>query len=171
MPDRGSEQAKLTVTFVLFQPFAFGAGFRVAVIDGASLSSLMLIDPFPTLPTRSVAVEVLLALGVETVWLSAAGVGPLATPDPASTADQVIETSPLNQAAALAVGETAAVTVGPVLSTVYERVTLDDPFEHAASSNAVIVVVLEPSGPGAATRASVHVLVPLTDVGVVALAE
>ena len=118
MPDRGSEQVKLTVTLVLFQPFEFAAGLRLAVRDGASLSSLIAIEPLPTLPTRSVAVEVWMVLGVETVWLSVAGVGPVPTPEPASVADQVIVTSWLNQAAALGLGDTAAVTVGPVLSTV-----------------------------------------------------
>ena len=40
-----------------------------------------------------------MAPGVFVVWLSVAGVGPLATPEPASDADQVIVTSVLNQPA------------------------------------------------------------------------
>ena len=34
IPDSESEHVKLTVTFVLFQPFAFAAGDAVAVIAG-----------------------------------------------------------------------------------------------------------------------------------------
>jgi hypothetical protein len=40
-PDRESEHAKLTVTSALFQPFAFAAGDRDALTDGAVLSMLM----------------------------------------------------------------------------------------------------------------------------------
>jgi hypothetical protein len=42
-PDSESEQEKLTVTSVLFHPYAFAAGDRDALADGAVLSILMLL--------------------------------------------------------------------------------------------------------------------------------
>jgi hypothetical protein len=56
-PDSESEHAKLTVTSLLFQPFAFAAGDRDALAVGAVRS--MLIPPcvvFATLPALSVHV-------------------------------------------------------------------------------------------------------------------
>src|SRR5947199_242358 len=41
MPAPASEQAKCTVTVLLFHPFAFGAGVSVAVIDGGPRSILI----------------------------------------------------------------------------------------------------------------------------------
>lgn len=45
MPDSTSEQVKPTVTSVLFQPAPFAAGFRVALIVGAALSSFTCTCP------------------------------------------------------------------------------------------------------------------------------
>jgi hypothetical protein len=91
-PDGVSEQLNETATSVLFQPFAFAAGVRDPVIVGADVSSLTVTAPVPTLPTASVAVAVLVtpAVGVSVVWVTVAGVGPEATPDPpVSVAAQV----------------------------------------------------------------------------------
>jgi hypothetical protein len=122
MPDSASEHVKLTVTLPLFQPFAFGAGLREALMDGGVLSSLTVTDPLPAFPTLSVAVDVFATppAGVFVCTASVAGVGPEAMPDPASVADHVIATSLLFQPAAFGVGDTAAVTVGPTLSRMYE---------------------------------------------------
>src|SRR5437870_5071659 len=112
-----SLQLNETVTSLLFQPLALAAGLRLPAIVGACLSSLTVTEPLPTLPTRSVAVDVWV---VVPFWFSdsVAGVGPLATPEPASVALQVTVTLALFQPAALAAGVSAAVTVGPVLSRV-----------------------------------------------------
>src|SRR5436189_55301 len=74
MPDNASEQVKLTVTSLLFQPSALAAGVREPVIVGGALSSLTLTEPLPWLPTLSVAVAVLLvppALMLENVQFEA----------------------------------------------------------------------------------------------------
>src|SRR4051812_8298771 len=98
MPDRTSEQVKPTVTLVLFQPLTLGAGLRVALIEGAVLSSLTVTEPEPLLPSRSVAVALLLTPFVSSVTLAVAGVGPLPTPDPpVSVALQVMVTTLLFQ--------------------------------------------------------------------------
>src|SRR5712691_2737017 len=58
-PDRLSLQVKLTVTSVLFQPFAFGAGLRAAVIVGGVLSILTAGEVKVALfPARSATVTV-----------------------------------------------------------------------------------------------------------------
>jgi hypothetical protein len=117
----GSLQTKLTATSVLFQPAAFGLGETEAWMVGATLSSLTTTEPLPLLPSWSVAVAVFVTPAVLPFWLSVAGLGPLATPDPEpSDALQVIVTLLLFQPAALGAGERLPVTVGPVLSSVYE---------------------------------------------------
>src|SRR5215204_3960652 len=120
MPDEESEQVNDAVTSVLFQPFVFAAGVREPVIVGAPLSSLTVTEPFPTFPSLSVAVAVFAMPGVFCCCESAAGVGPDATPDPPSVADQAMLTLLLFHPAALAAGETAAVKTGPALSSTYE---------------------------------------------------
>src|SRR6266511_427548 len=122
MPDNASAQVKLTVTAVLFHPLAFAAGLRPPAIVGAVLSSLTATEPLAVLPSRSVALDVLVTAAVLAVTLSVAGVGPLATPAPTSVALQVIVTLALVQPAAFGAGESAAVTVGPVLSRTYPAV-------------------------------------------------
>jgi hypothetical protein len=72
------------------------------------------------LSSLSVADAVRTTLAVSAVTESLAGVGPLATPEPASVADHVTPTSALCQPATLAAGETAPLTCGPVLSSTYE---------------------------------------------------
>jgi hypothetical protein len=59
MPERLSEQVKLTVTSELFHPLAFAVGLRLPLIVGAVLSSFTVTEPLPVLPRRSVAVEIL----------------------------------------------------------------------------------------------------------------
>jgi hypothetical protein len=89
---------------------------------GFTLSSFTTTEPFPTLPSLSVAVEANVFASVFPDCESVAGVGPLATPEPdPSFADQVILTwLLLFHPAAFAAGESDAVTVGPVLSRMYE---------------------------------------------------
>jgi hypothetical protein len=116
MPDSSSEQAMLSTTFVLFQPSASAGGLLLRSRLGLSLSSLMTTEPEPVLPSRSVADEVFVMLIVFVVTLSVVGVGPLATPDAASVADQLMVTSALFQPAPFAAGERTPVTDGPVLS-------------------------------------------------------
>lgn len=128
IPDNASEHVKLTVTFVLFQPAPLAAGERDPLIDGAVLSSFTVTDPLPELPRRSLAVAVLMTPALFAETLSVAGVGPEATPEPASLADQAIETLLLFQPAAFGPGETPLLfvslgsSVGPVLSRTYEAV-------------------------------------------------
>ncbi len=64
MPDKESEQVKLTVTFVLFHPFAFATGKAAPLMEGGVESMLMdavFAEPAaaPVLPTPSVAVQVI----------------------------------------------------------------------------------------------------------------
>src|ERR1051326_283967 len=122
MPDTVSEQVKLTVSWVLFQPFAFRGGLALPLMVGGVLSSLTVTEPVPELPSLSVAVDVMVVPVVFADWLSLAGVGPLPTPEPASVALQVIATLLLFHPAVLGAGLSAAVTVGPVLSRVNEAV-------------------------------------------------
>src|SRR5918992_1103589 len=93
MPDSASEQVKPTLTSSLFQPCSFGAGARVGWMDGLVSSSMTRTSPVPTLPSTSVAVAVLVTEAVSAVTESDAGVGPDATPAPASVAVQEIVTS------------------------------------------------------------------------------
>src|SRR5205823_1885347 len=111
---------KFTVTSVLFQPFALAEGDRLPEMVGAALSNMIVTEPLPTLPRRSVAEAVLVTPAVLPLWLSVPGVGPLTTPEPASVALQVMLTLELFHPAALAAGVRAAATTGPVLSRVYE---------------------------------------------------
>ena len=63
MPLVASEQVKLTVTFALFQPAAFGAGVRAGTTPGGVLSILSVTEVLAMLPARSTAVPV-------TTWLA-----------------------------------------------------------------------------------------------------
>ena len=56
MPDRASVPVKLTVTFVLFQPLAFGTGKALAEIVGGVLSMLRVKGVTLMLPALSVHV-------------------------------------------------------------------------------------------------------------------
>jgi hypothetical protein len=82
---------------------------------------LITTEPLPEFPSRSLAVADFVTPDVFPVTESVAGVGPLATPEPESLADHVIETFELRQPAAFAAGVMLdAVTVGPVLSRTYD---------------------------------------------------
>src|SRR5829696_7821171 len=55
-PDSPSLQVKLTVTFELFQPFAFAGGDTTAEIDGAVVSKTLTLNiPLVVSPSLSVA--------------------------------------------------------------------------------------------------------------------
>ena len=84
------------------------------------MSSFTVTEPVPLLPSRSVAVDVFVTPAVLALTESDSGVGPLATPEPASVALQAMPTLPLFQPAALGVGATAPVTTGAALSSTYE---------------------------------------------------
>lgn len=149
IPDSASEHAKATVTLVLFHPAPLAAGVADPLIVGGVLSSLTVTDPEPELPNRSVAVEVFVTPTVFALTESVAGVGPDETPEPASAADQVIETFDVFQPAALDAGTIAALTVGPVLSRVYEAVAEPEAPVHfpcpLTLALAVAVAVCAPS--------------------------
>src|SRR5882672_10630764 len=62
-PESASEQAKLTATFVLFQPFAFAEGVREPLIEGGVLSILIgNVCASSTLPAKSLAKKSRLAI-------------------------------------------------------------------------------------------------------------
>lgn len=62
-PEKLSVQVKLTVIFVLFQPFAFGAGARAAVMFGGVLSILTVrVFADSRLPASSVAKKVIILI-------------------------------------------------------------------------------------------------------------
>ena len=115
-PDVPSVQLNVTTTLPLFHPFAFAAGVREPAIDGADLSTFTVTLPVALLPTRSLAVAVLVTPPVSVVTESVAGVGAPATPDPASVADHVIVTLLLFHPAAFGAGLLLPVTTGGVLS-------------------------------------------------------
>ncbi|MBT2498202.1 hypothetical protein J7E25_03765 [Agromyces sp. ISL-38] len=120
MPESASAQMSETVTLELFQPAAFAAGAALPVMVGFALSSLTTAAPVPLLPSLSVAVAFFVTpeVLVFAFTLSEAGVGPEPIPEPASVADQARPTLALFQPAAFAAGDRAAVTTGPVLSSV-----------------------------------------------------
>jgi hypothetical protein len=55
MPDKASEQVNVTVTSVLFQPAAFGAGRGAAEMKGADWSMLSVTLVLAVLPALSTA--------------------------------------------------------------------------------------------------------------------
>lgn len=62
-PESGSEQVKLIVAGAVTTPFEFGAGVAVAVMVGAVLSMLTVVETLAVLPFASVAVA-------ETIWFA-----------------------------------------------------------------------------------------------------
>ena len=155
IPDTVSEQVKFTVTGPSFQPAAFGAGNRDPVITGEPLSSLTVTEPVLVLPTASLATAALVTPAVSALCTSAAGVGPLVTPEPPSVADHAIATSELFQPAGFGEGVSAPVTTGPVLSRTNDAVReLAVPVQPFAPklSKALAVTVCTPS-PGPALSA------------------
>lgn len=86
---------------------------------GAVLSMRTVRDPTPELPSRSVAVVVGVVIPLA-VMDAEAGFGPLVMPAPASVADHVTVVFVLFQPAAFGAGARTPVTIGPVLSSVYD---------------------------------------------------
>ena len=114
IPDKESEQAKVTVTCPLFQPAALAAGDADAVMVGEDLSIFNVTLAEAELPALSVAVP-------EMVWFSPSavtviGAGQEAMPERVSEQVKVTVTGPLFQPLALAAGEAEAVMVGEDLS-------------------------------------------------------
>src|ERR671936_194386 len=95
---------------------------------GLTLSILIVTDPLPVKPSRSVADAVFTVPFVFGETLSLAGVGPDATPEPTSLADQLMVTLLLFQPAAFGAGDTPVLfvslgnNVGGLLSRIYEAV-------------------------------------------------
>jgi hypothetical protein len=114
-PESASAHAKLTVTAELFQPAAFGATDRDALMLGAVLSMLMPDTvALALLPALSVAVPV-------TDWFapsidSVVGALQLATPESASVHVKLTVTSVLFQPAALPAGSASPMIVGGTIS-------------------------------------------------------
>jgi hypothetical protein len=116
MPDRLSEQVKLTVTFEAFQPFPFGPGVALAVMLGSVRS--MLIPAAVTeelFPALSTAVP--LADWPAPCELSVIGAVHEAMPDSPSLQVKLTVTVELCHPFAFAGGETANVIDGAVVST------------------------------------------------------
>src|SRR5204863_8332053 len=89
-PDAPSVDFKLTVTFELFQPAAFGSGKGVAVVTGATLSMLMpLTVADAELPAMSLHVRVTDWLAPSLDSVTGGGGLPAARPDPGATSVQV----------------------------------------------------------------------------------
>ena len=58
VPESASLHVKVTVTSVLFHPFAFAAGARVATIEGEDLSMFTVAVAVDVLPALSTTVPV-----------------------------------------------------------------------------------------------------------------
>jgi hypothetical protein len=137
---------------------ALAPGLRDPEIRGSILSSLTVTDPDAELPRRSVAVEVRAIPAVSTVTESLEGVGPLAIPDPASMAAQVMPTFVRFHPLAFGSGVSVPLTIGPELSSTYEACLEPGwPVQLFAlkSGRAVAVIVRTPS-PEPAENANVH---------------
>jgi hypothetical protein len=114
MPDRESEQTKVTVTFDVYMPDPFAGGEVVSVMVGGVLSMLSVTPSAAVFPALSVAVP-------ETTWfapsvVTVCGGGPVATPDSASAQTNVTVTFVLFHPAALGGGTMDAAMVGGVVS-------------------------------------------------------
>src|SRR5215472_12267622 len=77
--DTLGEQTKLTVTLLLFQPAAFGAGTRLALILGAVFSILSNTDVVAVFPALSLTLA-LMGCALPSV-LTTCGAGQATTPD------------------------------------------------------------------------------------------
>ena len=110
IPDSESEQAKFTVTLVLFQPPAPGAGVAVAVIVGAVLSILSFTVTVTVSPALLTAVPVTLWLAPCVVTVT--GGEQVFTPDTESLQVKVTVTLVLFHPAAFGGGFCVAVMVG-----------------------------------------------------------
>jgi hypothetical protein len=117
MPDPASVPLKLTVTFVLFQPLAFGAGKALALADGAILSirtvtTLLAALTFPALSEVVCAVD-------EPEAVRSWSAGQDTMPEPPSVQVKCTVTLALYQPAAVGEVVAAATIVGAVLSILY----------------------------------------------------
>src|SRR5712691_6360883 len=116
-PESASEQEKLTVTFVLFQPLPFAAGDGLPPMVGFVLSMLIpvLETGALTLPALSVQVPGPAVCAAPSA-LSVTGAVQKSIVDRASVPVKVTVTSVLFQPLAFASGNWAAEAVGAVLS-------------------------------------------------------
>jgi hypothetical protein len=114
---------KLTVTGVSFQPAALGAGvIEATTCNGGNGSKLNWTLPVPVLPAMSVEVP---SIVCRPAVVTVTGEGQMATPDKLSvqvkvTVAETAVTNPL----AFGAGETAAATMGGVLSRLMEMLVL-----------------------------------------------
>ncbi len=114
IPDKVSVHAKVTVTSVLFHPFAFGLGLTVVVMAGGVLSMFNVTAAVAALPALSMAVPVMTWPAPCVVTLM--GDGQEAIPDKVSVHAKVTVTSVLFHPFALGLRLTAVVIRGGVLS-------------------------------------------------------
>lgn len=112
MPDNESLHVKLTVTGVVFQPFALGAGERLAEIVGSVLSSLITTVAVAVAPAASVTVPDTGMLDPELEMVC--GEGQLLIGAPPAVHTKLTVTLLLFQPAPLGWGDTLAVMVGAV---------------------------------------------------------
>ena len=103
-------QVKLTVTFVLFQPAAFGDGATIGTICGGVLEMFSVICADAVLPATSVAVPLIICPAPAV--LTVCGGGHVATPESVSAHKKVTVTAEVFHPAALGAGDALAVMVG-----------------------------------------------------------
>jgi hypothetical protein len=116
MPERLSVPVNVTVTLVLFQPAAFGAGEALAAAVGGVLSSLTVTDAVCESPAPFVAVQVMVVPAVSAVSVITPQPDSESMPEIGSLKLQVTEVSELFQPAALGDGDTLDVMTGAVTS-------------------------------------------------------
>src|SRR5205807_779504 len=114
MPDKLSEQKKLTITSVLFHPAALGAGAGLALITGGVPSRLTVADALAVFPAWSVALPVMI-WALPSVFTGTGG-GQDTMSETLGVQTKPTVTSVLFQSAALGVGLTFAVIEGVVFS-------------------------------------------------------
>src|SRR5205807_5468755 len=150
MPESASLQLKLTVTLVLFQPAAFGAGVTLPVIVGAVRSILMLLTvTLALLPATSLTVPLADWLAPSLLSTCAAGQA-VARPLPLSAQLKLTVTALLFQPLALAAGVRLPLMVGGVWSTLRVRLWL--PSTLPATSTDQYATVQVPSLNGIAAE-------------------
>ena len=117
LPDSPSLPEKLTVTSVLFHPYAFAVGVRAALAVGGVLSMLIPVTAaFAELPARSVQVPFADWLAPSLDRIVGEGGLPAANPDSESLQVKLTVTSLLFQPLAFAAGEGDPLMLGSVLS-------------------------------------------------------
>src|SRR5260370_23888598 len=125
MPDSASVPANVTVTLVLFQPAALGAGVADAIATGGVMSSLSVTDTDPASPAPSATVHVNVVPGVSMVTVTGSQPVTLSKviPEMLSVAVQLKLAAVLFHPAAFGVGRTVATIEGGLVSTL----TVTDP--------------------------------------------